>query len=346
MIQNLKNAAIAQDQLAWWNEVCQDPEKLKKVLKAYRESAPPPGKRRKTPFSILQYREERRQESSTLLDGVAEMMSELAYISWMAKPKNGCVDALEASARWKDLFNAPGAITDSKGPTEKYKNRVAVHKADLVTQRDANIHSQGYVAAEKEIRKGSQEDIDRMEARLAKETMFKATNSRSRTDQALSMAKASLASGGTGAWSDSGKSAAMIGDVRDLLSESENEGSQASRLRCWDLVKVFKPPHPVAIKHAAMGCNLWFFPENPHLQQPLVAIYGFFPENPHLQQPLVAIYGFSGKPTLATTTASRVQSMVAPENLHLQQPQPAGHTSGPNVSKAPLTSGGVRSWVW
>ena len=233
VIQNLKNAAIAQDQLAWWNEVCQDPEKLKKVLKAYRESAPPPGKRRKTPFSILQYREERRQESSTLLDGVAEMMSELAYISWMAKPKNGCVDALEASARWKDLFNAPGAITDSKGPTEKYKNRVAVHKADLVTQRDANIHSQGYVAAEKEIRKGSQEDIDRMEARLAKETMFKATNSRSRTDQALSMAKASLASGGTGAWSDNGKSAAMIGDVRDLLSESENEGSQASCLRCW-----------------------------------------------------------------------------------------------------------------
>ena len=126
-LQNLKKAAMAQDQMEWWEETIRDPTKLKRVVKDYKDRMPPPGKKRKE-FCILQYKEERRQESAIIVDGVMEMMTERAYVVWMGKPKNGCMDAEEAKKEWDKLFRAPDAITDEKGTHPRYRQRVAIRK--------------------------------------------------------------------------------------------------------------------------------------------------------------------------------------------------------------------------
>ena len=108
----------------------QDAKKLRAVVKAYKECKPPPGKKRKE-FVILQYIEERRRESAVLCDGVCEMMTLRAYVSWMGKAKNGSLDAATASELWKQKFEAPGAITDKKGDHPRYRDRVAISTKDL-----------------------------------------------------------------------------------------------------------------------------------------------------------------------------------------------------------------------
>ena len=227
-IQTAKYAAQSQGQMEWWEEISKDPEKLRKVCKAIRERKPPPGKKRKESFQVLQYIEERRQETAVLYDGVQEMMNELAFVAWMGKAKNGSMNPVEASALFKKKCIEPGAIVDEKGNHEKFRKRVAVLKADLVTNRDAAIQSQGYVGRDKEIRKGGQADVDRLEARLGKESLMQASSARTRNDMASAMvsAAASAASSGTGAgaFSNKGISAMHLGNnIKDLLSESENE---------------------------------------------------------------------------------------------------------------------------
>ena len=66
-----------------------------------------------------------------------EMMTERAQVVWMGKPKNGCMDAEEAKKEWDKLFRAPDAITDEKGTHPRYRQRVAIRKADMVKFRDA-----------------------------------------------------------------------------------------------------------------------------------------------------------------------------------------------------------------
>mgnify|MGYP001813951621 CR=1 FL=1 len=221
-LQNLKNAAVAQQQGAWWDEVTRDPKKLRDVVKKYKQRVPPPGKKRKEPFMVLQYIEERRQEQAVLLDGVLEMMTERAFVVWMAKPKNGCMDPEEAKREWKKKLDAPGAIVDEKGPNARYCQRVAVNKADLVVFRDASIKSQGYVGKDKEVKKASQEDVDRAEARLSKDPTLAASSARSSTDQAASLV-AAAAAGDDGAFSSEGKAAMQLGDIKDLMSDAEDQ---------------------------------------------------------------------------------------------------------------------------
>ena len=182
---------------------------------------------------MLQYIEERRQESAVLYGGVQEMMNELAFVAWMGKAKNGSMNPVEASTLFKKKCSEPGAIVDEKGNHEKFRTRVAVLKADLVTSRDASIHAQGYVGKDKEIRKGSQADVDRLEARLGKESVMQASSARTRNDMASAMvsAAASAASSGTGAgaFSNEGISAMHLGNnVKDLLSDSEHEDDQGT----------------------------------------------------------------------------------------------------------------------
>ena len=223
-IQVLKNCAVSQNQLPWWEETIRDPKKLKKVVAAYHARAPPAGKKRKEQFNILQYIEERRLESAVIFDGVMEMMSEQMYVAWMAKPKNGGMDPLEAAAEWKTLFSAPGAITDDLGKNPKYKERVAIKKTDLVKFRDASVRSRAYIVKDKEQKKATQADIDKAEARLSKDASFLSTNVRGRVDQAAAMVEMATSAGNDGgAFSSEGKAALHVGNVRDLLSEDEAE---------------------------------------------------------------------------------------------------------------------------
>ena len=224
VMQNLRNAAVAQDQVAWWEDTVKDPEKLKHAVQAYKDTLPAPGKKRKQ-FVIVQYIEERRNESSVLLDGIQEMMDERHFMVWMAKPKNGCKDALEASAEWHKKCAAPGAIIDYKGPCEKYRKRVAIQVKDLVINRDAHIRSQGYVVKDKEVKKGDQAAIDKAEARLFKEQEFTASSARNKQDLAASMV-AAAASSKDGAFSSDGKGAAGVGSLKDFIDSTKESQEQ------------------------------------------------------------------------------------------------------------------------
>ncbi len=62
-------------------------------------------------------------ERSLIRDGMYELMSELQYQYWAAKPKNGGLVAAQASAKWQQLFDAPGAVTDLLGENPAYAAR-------------------------------------------------------------------------------------------------------------------------------------------------------------------------------------------------------------------------------
>ena len=149
-IQNLKYASVAQGQQKWWEEVCQSAEKLQKVVEIYHARFPEETSKKRTSFPIAQYIEERRQESSIIMDGVYEMMTERAYVAWMAKPKNGCMDPQEVAAQWKEEYSTPKAVTDNLGTNPKWKQRVAIKKADELRLRDAQIAARGYQLKGKE----------------------------------------------------------------------------------------------------------------------------------------------------------------------------------------------------
>ena len=93
---------------------------------------------------------------------------------------------------------------------------------DLVTNRDARIQAQIYQMKEKEIKKAGQADIDKAESRLSKDLMMEASSARTKRDQGAAMVAA--ASAGEGAFSSEGKVLANIGNLRDMVSESEDEG--------------------------------------------------------------------------------------------------------------------------
>ncbi len=86
----------------------------------------------------------------------------------------------EAKALWHSMLNDPKAISDKRGPSKKFQDRVAVCKADMVIKRDAQIKSQGIECRSKETKGARQEDIDKLEAWLSKGPTVKSTASRSR----------------------------------------------------------------------------------------------------------------------------------------------------------------------
>jgi hypothetical protein len=173
--QNLKNAAIAQKQVSWWDNVLTDPDSLRKAVRAYKARCPPAvAKKKRSTFVVMQYLEEVRQEQSLIMDGVMQMMDERHFVYWMGKAKNGSLDPREAAALWQEKYDAPKAIKDSLGPNSKYQNRVAVKKADMLKFRDATIRAQVYQVKDKENRKAGQADIDKAEAQLGKDQLFKA----------------------------------------------------------------------------------------------------------------------------------------------------------------------------
>ena len=149
-MQNIKNSAIAQGKLEWWDEVQSDATLLKKVTDNYLVRCPEPekgSKAKRKQFPIIQYIEELRQEQQILLDSVYEMMCERQFIAWMAKSKNGSMDPLEAAALFKTKCEEYGAITDKLGPTARYAQRVGVRIKDLVIHRDATIRAKIGVAS-------------------------------------------------------------------------------------------------------------------------------------------------------------------------------------------------------
>jgi hypothetical protein len=92
----------------------------------------------------------------------------------------------------------------------------------MVTFRDAHIRSHGYTVRGKEIKNASQDDIDKLEARMGKGLSTKATSSRSRHDlgKALTAAAAASSEAGLGGFDREifggvGLSAQCVPDVKE-----------------------------------------------------------------------------------------------------------------------------------
>ena len=84
VVQNLRNASIAQDQMQWYDELMDGPdERIAKVVKAYKvRVADAGGKTKKAGSSpILQYEEEVKQGHPVIVGGVYEMMHKAHYIA-------------------------------------------------------------------------------------------------------------------------------------------------------------------------------------------------------------------------------------------------------------------------
>ena len=79
------------------------------------------------------------------MDREGDMMDMRTYIHWMAKPKNGALEHQVAERKWHELCQAPGAIIDFKGPEERLRQRVWVHKKGKIVFRDQDRVSRGAV---------------------------------------------------------------------------------------------------------------------------------------------------------------------------------------------------------
>lgn len=152
-VQNLAVAAKAQNEELWWAQVMADDKMLQRVVKNYHlQCAPIDGKKgkKRATFHIAKWVEEIRQEQQVLTDGVYELMDLRTYIHYMAKPKNGALEAVQSTSKWEAAFLLPEAISDSLGPCDMYRRRVGIKVKDLVTIRHAEISSRGLQTQDKE----------------------------------------------------------------------------------------------------------------------------------------------------------------------------------------------------
>lgn len=170
-VNNLQNAAKAQDKVEWLKAVFENPQKLKAVVANYHSRCPARAdKKKRASFSVLDWIEETRQESQVLTDGVYEMMDGRQYAHFVGKPKNGGLDSEAAKENFTKLHNAPDTITDKLGTSDKYLQRVAVKVKDVVIIRDAKIESRGVRSSNLENKKGTIEDQAKLQSRLARGT--------------------------------------------------------------------------------------------------------------------------------------------------------------------------------
>ena len=140
--------------------------------------------------------------------------------------KNGGLDTREASRRWHDFFNEPGAIKDQLGPTEKDKDRVAIKLKDTVEFEDAWINAQAVVCQGPTVKKGTKEDVDKAVSDMQRGGFSMTGQSRaSRDDMASAMARATSAAAASGtregAFGSVGAGAAYVPDIKDLLPDDE-----------------------------------------------------------------------------------------------------------------------------
>lgn len=215
----------AQGQLDWWKGILADAASLKSVVANYHARCPKNDGKHKH-FPILQWVEETKQEASVLSDGVYEMMSELHYIHFMMKPKNGGVEATVSAVRFRELCDEQDAITDLLGPSTKYLKRVAVKTKDLVIVRDAKVQSRGFKQAEKELRKANEEDVSKMTGRLARGACDSFGDGRLDTAALIMQGRSATANesgAGGSAFGTAGRGAINVGDVLELVDDAEDK---------------------------------------------------------------------------------------------------------------------------
>ena len=141
----------------------------------------------------------------------------------MRKRKNGALDDTESKELFDRMLAAPDAIVDEKGPTPRLQKRVAVVTKDLVAERDATSRSRGYSAKGAEKRKATMADVTAHEKRMAddEEWIVGQSGLTDRDACLRNMAQARRVS--RAAFDSTGKGAAKVDDITDLLTDSDNE---------------------------------------------------------------------------------------------------------------------------
>jgi hypothetical protein len=139
------------------------------------------------------------------------------------------------------LSALPKAVTDKRGPTDKFRERVGVKTKDTITYRDFSSRGQVVQNRGKEIKGAKPEDLDRQEALLAKGSQWSASTARSRAEMGVSLMTARAASeeggGEIGAFTRVGMAAQNIPDIK--------EGALSLRKR------PSLKPHVATVKHIA-----------------------------------------------------------------------------------------------
>ena len=228
-IQNIRNAAIEQNELEWFTEVMADEDVMVRVVAKYKERRLTAKPTTIAKTFILDYREEVRQETQLLLDGKWEMMEIPRYCAWMAKSKNGSMGEIQATSLWKEKFMKPGALVDKKSENADFKERVAIKKGDYVTYRDLHSKGSGYITGAGPKKNATMEDVNKADAMMNSGlTMVGAGSDRNDLDLAKSLVAAKSIAGRTtdapvSAFGEDGRVAQALPKVRDLESSDEEK---------------------------------------------------------------------------------------------------------------------------
>jgi hypothetical protein len=157
------------------------------------------------------------------------MLSEEGFIEWSKKAKNGGLDAVSARQKWKQYHGAADAVNDTLGLNEQDAKRTLIKVKDRFILRDAAVTSQGYTMKGAEKRKAEVEDINKADQAMCRASKFHKGPSTQQgafaEARALMNAKAAAEMSGdlSGAFGGAGRSVQAVPNVKDLVSEDEDE---------------------------------------------------------------------------------------------------------------------------
>ena len=148
-----------------------EPETRLRVVQAYRKKHPAPaqgssGKKALAKFDMSQLRNELIKERLLIKDGVYEMMSELEFQEFMARPSKGGLTSSAASLKFRALLADPGAVYDEKGDVEGFKSRLSVKAKDIIIDRLSEGTRDIGILVGEQIKKPNMADINEAHRRL------------------------------------------------------------------------------------------------------------------------------------------------------------------------------------
>ena len=176
-IQNMRNMAIREDMMDWYEEQMASLDKRKVLLQKFHEKtqkllADRDSKKTKLP-KLLQLQEAVKTSTDTTKSALGRMMWRGEYMAFRAKRKNGGWSEIQASAHFDILIDkrkSPTALVDQlhEDPMnpDVEKTRVWVKTADQIAYNDKEERSKSYLLNEREIKKATQADIDRAYAKV------------------------------------------------------------------------------------------------------------------------------------------------------------------------------------
>lgn len=152
----------------------QDEERCYNMIQSYLEACPETcenfGKKRGI-WSVVRYMERVTAASGLVRDSVGEMMWEKLYIEFAQTTRGGRLREEDAQLQWKEweeaVLRRDGTVNhDHNGPNGKL--RVWVHTKDTLTFRNSYMHEKGVDCVGKEIKKGTDADVDKLRPEILK----------------------------------------------------------------------------------------------------------------------------------------------------------------------------------